>query len=199
MQNNVGIYASQISGHLTSPAFQGDYWALASTTIASSGTTAEVLFTGIPANYTHLQLRISAANNTAGIYYVAVYNGDTTQANYPRHKLFGNGSGSAGAGNAINVDNSTRGAMIGSPLYSTTYPGVAVVDILDYANLSKYKTTRSLFGQDANGSGVIELNSSVWLNISPITSVNVRCNLSGGDAATTTYNAGTIISLYGVK
>jgi hypothetical protein len=166
--------------------------------VSSNGSVAEILFAGVPQNYKHLQLRISAANNTAGIYYVAVYNNDTAQANYPRHRLFGTGSAS-GASSTVNVDNSTRGAMIGSPLYSTTYPGVAVVDILDYASQNKNKTTRSLFGQDANGSGIIELNSSVWLNTSAITSINVRCNLAGGDAATTTYNAGSIISLYGVK
>jgi hypothetical protein len=176
----------------------GAYDSLASVTIPSSGSIAEVLFAGIPTGYKHLQLRISAANNTAGIYYVAVYNGDTAQASYPRHTLYGTGS-SAGSGNAINVDSSTRGAMLATPLYSTTYPSVAIADILDYANVNKYKTTRSLSGQDANGSGILNLDSSVWLNTSAITSINVRCNLAGGDAATTTYNAGSIISLYGVK
>jgi hypothetical protein len=184
----------------TPPAFtpEGGYDALASATISSSGSTAEVLFSSIPSGYKHLQLRVSAGNNTAGVYYVAVYNGDTNQANYPRHRLFGTGS-SAGASATINTDSSNRGAMIGSPLYSTTQQGVAIVDILDYSNPNKNKTTRSLFGQDANGSGIIELHSSLWTSPSPINSINVRCNLAGGDAGTTTYNAGSVIALYGVK
>lgn len=189
---------SSASNSITAIEVPGAYDSLGSATITSSGSIAEVSFTGIPSTYKHLQLRLSAGNNTAGIYYVAVYNDDTAQANYPRHRLFGSGT-SAGASATINVDSSTRGAMIGSPLYSTTYQGVAIVDILDYANTNKNKTTSSLFGQEANGSGVVELHSSIWLSTSAITSINVRCNLSGGDAATTTYNSGSIISLYGVN
>lgn len=194
-----GVIASGISGNLVPPfSPEGGYDALASTTISSSGSIAEVLFSSIPSGYKHLQLRVAAGNNTAGIYYVAVYNGDTNQANYPRHRLFGSGS-SAGSSATINTDSSNRGAMIGSPLYSTTHQGVAIVDILDYSSTSKNKVTRSLFGQDANGSGIIEMHSSLWTNTSPINSINVRCNLAGGDAGTTTYNAGSVISLYGVK
>lgn len=198
--NSTGSSANSAASNSITAVEQlsGGYDSLASAVITSSGSVGSVSFAGIPSGYKHLQLRLNAAENTADVYFVAVYNGDTAQASYPRHKFFGNGS-SSGASGTINVDSSTRGAMLGSPLFSTTYFGSVIADILDYSNSSKYTTTRSIFGQDANGSGVIELNSSVWLNTAPVTSIEVRCNLSGGGAASSTFNLGSTISLYGVK
>jgi hypothetical protein len=77
--------------------------------------------------------------------------------------------------------------------------GIAIADIYDYTSTNKHKTTRSLFGQDANGSGILEMNSSVWLSTAAITRIDVRCNLSGGDTATSKFNAGSTVSLYGIK
>jgi len=166
--------------------------------VSSSGSVGIASFTNVPQTYTHLQLRLCVVESTADSYFLATYNSDTAQANYPRHRLWGNGA-SVGSNSTVNVDASTRSAMLGSPLYSTTHPGVVIADILDYANTSKNKTTMSFFGQDANGSGIVELHSSVWLNTAAITRVDVRCNLAGGGSGSSTFNAGSTISLYGVK
>jgi len=171
---------------------------LATALVPSSGSTTTITFSSIPQTYTHLQIRFSAAESTGDIYFQAVYNSDTTQTNYPRHRFWANGA-SNGASSTINVDGTTRGAVLGAPLYSTTYHGVGVVNILDYTNTNKYTTTSSLFGQDANGSGIIELNSSIWLNTNAVTRIDFRCNLSGGGSASSTLNAGSIVSLYGIK
>ena len=171
---------------------------LGSTLVTASGSTTTISFTSIPQTYTHLQIRINAVESTADAYFQAVYNSDTTQTNYPRHELRGNGV-SASAAATVNVDGTTRGAMIGLPGYSTTYPGHGIVDILDYTNTNKYKTTRSFFGQDANGSGLVALHSSVWLSTAAITRIDVRCNLSGGSSGSSTFNAGSTVSLYGIR
>ena len=55
----LGIWASQISGHLWAP--EGAYDALA--TVSLSTTTASVTFSGIPSGYKHLQLRLIARTN----------------------------------------------------------------------------------------------------------------------------------------
>jgi hypothetical protein len=167
--------------------------------VVTSGTTTTISFTSIPQTYTHLQIRLCAAENTAGVYFTATYNSDTAQTNYPRNRFYTSSSTSTASSSVINVDSTTSSAMLGTPLYSTTYPGVLIADIYDYTNTNKHKTTRSLFGQDANGSGILEMNSSVWLSTAAITRIDVRCNLSGGSIATSTFNVGSTVSLYGIK
>lgn len=167
--------------------------------VINSGVTTTISFTNIPQTYTHLQIRLCAAENTAGVYFTATYNSDTAQTNYPRNRFYTSSATSTASGSTINVDSTTSSAMLGTPLYSSTYMGIAIADIYDYTNTNKHKTTRSLFGQDANGSGILELNSSVWLSTAAITRIDVRCNLSGGSIATSTFNAGSTISLYGIK
>lgn len=176
----------------------GSMDAIGTSLVATSGSITTISFTNIPQTYTHLQLRVSAIESTQDAYFQAVYNSDTTQTNYPRHEVRGNGS-AASAASTINVDATTKGAMIGLPGYSSTSPGVGIVDILDYTNTNKYKTTRSLFGQDANGSGLIALHSSVWLSTAAITQIDFRCNLAGGSSASSKLIAGSIVSLYGIK
>ena len=70
--------------------------------------------------------------------------------------------------------------------------GVAVIDILDYANTNKYKTYRSLTGGDANGSGQVLLRSSNWRSTSAVTSMT----LYPGVGNFTQYSS---FALYGIK
>jgi hypothetical protein len=51
--------------------------------------------------------------------------------------------------------------------------GVLVLDILDYANTSKTKTTRTLMGYDKNGAGKVTLTSGLWNNTSAISSISI--------------------------
>jgi len=65
-----------------------------------------------------------------------------------------------------------------------------VIDILDYSNTSKYKTTRELSGQDRNGSGEIALWSGNWRSTLAITSIE----FSNG-----TFDQYSSFALYGIK
>jgi hypothetical protein len=60
-----GVFASQISGHLTPPyTLTGNYDALGTVTVPSGGLSS-VTFAGIPqTGYSHLQVRIMAVTNT---------------------------------------------------------------------------------------------------------------------------------------
>jgi hypothetical protein len=187
MQNNVGIYASQISGHLWAPA--GAYDALATVTPSGTGI---VTFAGIPSGYKHLQIRTLMRNTGGGSGEQSVLitmNGDTG-GNYATHRLTGNGS-AAGAqsytsGTAIvpyfNPENGTT---------SNVY-GVYVIDLLDYANTSKNKTLRLLGGIDYNGSGTVGLISGAWFNTNAISSITFT---SGGGNWTTESQ----FALYGIR
>jgi hypothetical protein len=180
MSSSVGIFASQISGHLFT--LQGSYDALASVTVPSGGVSS-VTFAGIPTGYSHLQIRsLSLNSSTSNIWMRA--NSDTS-ANYASHWLQGDGSG-ASAGSYVSQSD---GIFYG---YNTTaQPMASVCDILDYAT-NKYKTVRSLQGNDTNGSGNIFFRSNLWTSTSAINALTIYCQ-SGSFAQYSSF------ALYGVK
>ena len=67
-----------------------------------------------------------------------------------------------------------------------------VIDILDYASTNKYKTIRTLTGQDRNGAGTGGLYSNLWMNSNAISSVTFSPD-SGNWVQYTQF------SLYGIK
>jgi len=163
----LGIYASQISGHLFAPS--GAYDSIATTTVGSGGASS-ITFSSIPSTYTHLQIRAITKNTSSSNFAAMRFNSDTA-SNYSAHYLDGDGA-SATAGAASNYDRSYFGYT--STSSQTNIFGVSVIDILDYANTNKFKTVRGLTGVDVNGSGgYIELNSSSWRSTSAITNINI--------------------------
>ena len=141
---------------------------IASTTVGSGGV-ASVSFTSIPATFTHLQVRAFAQDARASSYanspILVTFNGDTG-ANYTWHSLTGNGSVGSSAGatalNFIYIQSARTGSF-----------GASITDVLDYTNTNKNKVLRSMGGVDNNGSGIIELDSGLWLNTSAITSITL--------------------------
>ena len=88
----LGIYASQISGHLWAPS--GAYDSIATAT--GTGSSGIINFTSIPSTYTHLQLRVSALPSSVDQMVCRVGNGSIdTGSNYARHTLNGNGTNTA--------------------------------------------------------------------------------------------------------
>lgn len=70
--------------------------------------------------------------------------------------------------------------------------GAIVLDILDYADTNKYKTTRSLAGLDSNtAGGALQLASGSWRNTAAITSIT----FSSG----TNFQQYSTLALYGIK
>jgi hypothetical protein len=70
--------------------------------------------------------------------------------------------------------------------------GVFIMDILDYANTNKLKTTRVLHGQDDNSNGETGLSSGLWFNTNAITSITIY-------AAVTNVLEYSHFALYGIK
>jgi hypothetical protein len=186
----LGIWASQISGHLWAPA--GAYDALATVTVPSGGA-ANITFVGIPQGYKHLQLRGIARCASSTDRNLRLYiNGDTTNGNYKQHWLYGNGS-------TANSENNTISPQIGYlPMSSDTASifGASVTDILDYTSTTKTKTVRSLFGWDGNGStsGLVSLGSGFQTtSLSAVTSLTIQMSNGSSLAEYTQF------ALYGVK
>lgn len=189
-----GVIASGISGNLIQPfSIQGGYDALATVTVPSGGA-ASINISGIPSVYKHLQLRCISRNTSTGYLSTGAlylqFNNDTS-TNYSFHSLRGDGSTASAYGqsstgnNVIFVSGST-----GSGSSNTDNYGVAVIDILDYSSSNKTKVVRAIAGQDANGSGMIDIDSGCWYNTEPITSVQF---VSG------TYAEDSQFALYGVR
>lgn len=184
----LGIWASQISGHLYDGPY-GAYDALATVTLGSTAATID--FTGIPSGYKHLQIRtLTRATQAAGGTDVNMRFNSDSGSNYAYHALQGNGSSAVSFGGTSQTYVRNQSGVDGSDLANVFQ--ASIYDILDYANTSKYKTVRALTGYDINGGGFVRLLSGLWQNTSAIT--NIQLYTPG-----TTFTANTQIALYGIK
>jgi hypothetical protein len=66
------------------------------------------------------------------------------------------------------------------------------MDILDYANTNKYKTTRTLIGRDRNGAGIMLFHSGLYQSTNAITSLKFF-------PSTGNFAQYTQFALYGIK
>lgn len=192
----LGIMASQISGHL-GPTYPYLAYDSIATTAVGSGGVSSITFSSIPSTYTHLQIRamtkyVNAGDDSSGLH--AVFNSDTA-ANYSFHYMRGTGTAtsSGGVANASDFQISSA-APSTNALYSNMF-GVSIIDILDYANTNKYKTTRSFSGQSVNTStyNYIWNFSGNWRSTSAITNIVITPD-SGLNWAQYSHFA-----LYGIK
>ena len=183
----IGIIASS-GGVATS------YESIATVTVGAGGASS-ITFSSIPSTYQHLQIRGIARSNRSGVsvdYAKVAFNSDSG-ANYSDHALYGNG-GSALAQSATSANFIRLNRFAATTAGSNTF-GAIVIDILDYANTSKYKTLRSLGGIDDNAGAVAEiwLCSGLWMNTSATNSVTITV---GGGTNWTEYSS---FALYGIK
>ena len=182
-------YTDMLAGNAT---FIDSSFESISTVSVGAGGAASITFSSIPATYTHLQIRFIARSTYASgnIDIVGMQLNSDTANNYAWHWLFGDGS-SAGAGSATTTSNITFRDISNANTTANTF-GAFVIDILDYANTSKYKTSRALGGYDANGNGKINLDSGVWMNTSAVSNIA----LYAGNANFAQYSS---FALYGIK
>jgi hypothetical protein len=165
-------------------------------TVTAAGTETSLNFTSIPGTYSHLQIRgiartlEVAANSRRG---TIRFNSDSA-ANYTQHNLQGNGSTASALGYSgltyiyiqqmALTDGSTANAF-----------GVSIMDVIDYASTSKFKTLRVIDGGDNNTASTsfqIGLGSGLWRSTSAITAIEI-----GLDGAT--FKAGSTFALYGIR
>lgn len=160
---------------------------IATVTVGAGGSAGPITFSSIPSTYTHLQLRYITRDASATNSLQFRFNSDTG-SNYVRHKLEGDGS-------TVTAVAATSATYMGSADFPTTAStfGVGIIDILDYKNTNKYKTVRLLAGYDANGSGIIDLRSNLWMSTSAITQIDL---ISGNATNFAQYSS---FALYGIK
>lgn len=160
-------------------------------TATGTGSSPSITFSSIPSTYQHLQIRSLSKATTVGstyAFYNLQFNSDTG-SNYVRHALIGNGttvtSTSSTGQTAIRAGGNTQAS-------STSIFAVTIIDILDYANTNKYKTVRTAWGSELNGSGEINFRSGLWLNTSAVTSITLT-------ASANNFSSDSTFALYGIK
>jgi hypothetical protein len=188
----LGILASSISPSINA----GSYFSIATVTVGAGGANP-ITFSSIPSTYTHLQIRYMGMTSRAtyGQDGMNVAFNGVGGTSYARHDIRADGASvSAGYGtsqNTIDLNYATLGTTVSS------YPGIGVIDILDYANTNKYKTLRYLGGVDENGTiagypGAVVYASGLFQSTNAITSITFTPQL----AAFAQY---TSFALYGIK
>ena len=168
----------------------GAFESIATTVLGSS--TPTITFSSIPATYKHLQLRYEARTDRANNEDIVQIRFNTDSgANYSRHYLFGDGA-SLGSGGVANETRMLTDGCTGASATSGIF-GVGIVDVIDYADVNKYKTLRGLTAYDRNGGGLIVVNSGSWRSTVAINTITV-----------TSYYASNFVqyshfALYGIK
>jgi hypothetical protein len=173
------------------------FFQIATTTLNVAAST--VTFSSIPADYTHLQIRASyqTSRGTYPLDKIFIRFNSDTASNYSSHNLKGDGGGAYSG--AENTDKITDGDMSSTTAASGgLFFGSLIMDILDYANTNKYKTTRGIIGFDTNGTvagygGRVGLISGNWRSTSAITSITFTVDNAAN------YSANSKFSLYGIK
>lgn len=166
--------------------YVGDFVQIASAVVTSGGT-ASVTFSGIPATYSHLQIRCMNKLTTGGNIRL-YFNADTgANAVYDTHYLYGDGS----TASAARGSQQPYAISVGFTYYTTQF-NVFIADVLNYSNTTTNKTVRSLSGCDNNGSGDLLFNSGLWMRTNAISTITLAPQ-SGNFAEFSSF------ALYGVR
>jgi hypothetical protein len=158
------------------------YTPIATTTLGSANNS--VTFSSIAGTYTDLVLIYTGITTNNNQNLAIQFNSDTG-SNYSQTQLYGNGS-TAGSGRRTNFSAILINELAGSGTQTTT-----VMNVMNYANTTTYKTT---VGRSGTASGGTESGAGLWRSTSAITAVKVF--VFGG---TETFTSGSTFTLYGIQ
>ena len=185
----MSISSAKSGGTGISLALDNNFMEPIASTLVGAGGVNTVIFNDIPQTYKHLQIRYSSRNAAVTDTVFARLNSDYG-SNYSWHSLRGSGTATQTVGTAsVTVMEMPFSSYSGTTANAF---GVAIIDILDYANSNKYKTLRTLGGSDLNGSGYVFFNSGLWMNNTTVTSVTIY-------PSTGNFVEYSRFSLYGIK
>jgi hypothetical protein len=157
------------------------YEAIATQTLGSAAAT--VTFSSIPATYTDLVL-VSQPIGTADLNFLVRFNGDTA-TNYSNTILAASGTVST----SFRYTNATslRGNYYG--YVTANSKANTIIQIMNYANTSIYKTTLSKL---SNASAGLDAAAGLWRGTGAISSITILNDNS------TTFAAGSTFTIYGI-
>lgn len=136
-------------------------------------TAASVTFSSIPSTFRHLQIRMTTRGDFGALTTAlnVRFNGDTA-ANYDHHWLRGTGSAATS-----NSGTSETGIWLGYTPAGTESASIfapTIIDVLDYAQTTKNKTLRALYGLSGTSSSTyVNLDSGFWNNTAAVNSTTI--------------------------
>jgi hypothetical protein len=160
------------------------YEPIATNTLGSA--TATVTFSSIPSTYTDLILQMTPQTSDGSGYFQVFPNNDTS-SNYSRTLLQGNGSSASSNRNS----NSSNGFQMNCATNSqdvNSYP--TMLQLMNYSNTTTNKTALARAG--STSVGLVEAYVWLYRSTSAISSLVIKAN-------TTTFAAGSVFTLYGIK
>jgi hypothetical protein len=142
-----------------------------------------------------LQIRGIGKSDRANIYdNISIqFNGDTTTTDYTSHLFQGDGAAISIQSYPQNIPYVGIANVLGGDSVNANLFGAFIIDILDYTNVNKYKTTRTIGGVENSGSGVVGLTSGLWNVPDAISSIFIKAQNG------TNLKTYTNIALYGIK
>ena len=154
------------------------YEPIATTTLGSAA--SSVTFSSIPSTYTDLVLVASGTNTTSAQSVRMTFNGITTTT-YSRTAIFGDGSSAQSTrdSNATGIDN----------IYYGTTQGVAILQIMNYANTTTNKTVISRNNDSASSVNAVV---GLWRSTNAINQITLT-------AQTSNFATGSTFTLYGIR
>jgi hypothetical protein len=180
----LGIIASQNYSRVPATSYESI------ATVSGTGSSNTISFTSIPSTYKHLQVRFISRSTSSSYNQINLQFNSDTAANYSVHLINGDGSTVVAYGGA-NATSISVGMGTGSSNSANLY-GASVIDVLDYANTNKFKTTRALAGADGNGSGYLWYASGNWRSTSAVTSIQLI-------AESGSFTTDSKFALYGIR
>jgi hypothetical protein len=179
-------------GAFTIPAIPG-YTALA-TAVVTSGGTSDITFSGIPTNYSNLEIRFTAKTSRTGNSLdelVMQFNADTNTANYSYARMFGGPAGTA------YDENQSGFALLGlanSNTSNSQYFGQGVATIPDYASSLPKKKAVTSFGHVTHQTniGFVYMTNGLYFGTDPVTQIKI---ISGSSSTILEHSRFT---LYGI-
>ena len=187
----LGTYASQVVANLPTSSFESIQ------TVTVGGTPqASIEFTSIPSTYKHLQVRYIARDNraTTGADDLYMTFNSGASATYSWRRLVSEGAtpSSTGSGNESYISISAAAVSRGNN--SSGIFGAGIIDILDYANTNKFKTSKEFYGLDTNGGGGVAFSSGMWYG-----STNAINSIKFIAEASSSFVQYTRFALYGIR
>ena len=188
----LGIIASQ-----NYPRGNPSYESIATVTVGAGGSST-ITFSSIPSTYKHLQIRALARSNrnvSDGDFYSMRFNSDSGANYIAGHQLYGNGTSVTAYFNGASANQIYIERIPALNSTASVFGGM-VLDLLDYQNANKYKTTRALLGFDNNSSspvGQIHFASGAWMSTTAINRIDIT---SGTSSSFVQYSQ---FALYGIK
>lgn len=162
------------------------YEPIATTTLGSAA--SSVTFSSIPGTYTDLILVVNGSSTVGTGSRLRVGNGSVDTTNYSFTFLEGTGTTTNTYlnSNAAYIQMNNYSQFAPSPTYNTT----EIVQIMNYANTTTYKTVMNRSNLAQTG---VSMMVGLWRSTSAINVITYYCSNA------TTFEAGFTATLYGVK